>query len=127
MRVNAAMAYGVISSVYVCKKGEGLPWHDHKHQKVTHGHCVVVGSTLLEIEGELPRTMQPKDMNVELAWDKRHQITALEDDTVFVNMMSIPKNPDPAVEPYLNRVRLIDGTVEVTRLDGTVYVEKPAA
>lgn len=93
MRVLVFSAHGVISQVYAeCRKGDLLPWHDHKHERVTHGHFVISGSTLLEIEGQDPQTRTPGDPNIELAYDVKHQITALEDGTVFLNTK-------PAVSP----------------------------
>lgn len=111
MDVKNVAAYGAIASIYVARAGEGLPWHDHKHQETPHGHLVVAGSTLLEIEGRDPEIRRPSQGNVELAWDVRHKITALEDGTIFCNLA--PASPQSETSPPAKSggVMLVDGTI----------------
>ena len=49
MRTHTLFAYGTAVSVYAADSGEGLTWHWHA---APHGHKVVRGRTLLEVEGE---------------------------------------------------------------------------
>lgn len=97
MRVIVFEAYGVNNTIYAeCRKGDLLPWHDHKHERVTHGHFVLRGATLLEVEGQEPQVRTPDDPNIELAWDVKHQITALHDGTAFLNAKPAIAPVDPA-------------------------------
>jgi hypothetical protein len=113
MRVSTITAYGTLSSVYYCDKGEGLPWHGHGPDS-THGHKVIVGSTVCEIEGDKDIITTADAQNFELPVGKRHQITALENGTIFVNIASYaPAEIDPNIPkvPHVNRVLMADGTI----------------
>lgn len=118
MRARNVYAYGVLDAIYYCDKGEQIPWHDHKHQKFGHGHFVIRGKTLVEVEGEEPQTRTPEDPNIELDWERRHQVTALEDGTIFSHRakMEKPTNLNGALDygprpQHKNRVLMADGTI----------------
>lgn len=93
MEIRQFTSYGVVNFFYFYNKGDKLGWHDHKIQGYGHGHYVIQGKTLYEEEGKEPRIITPKEGNIETSWKEKHQITALEDGTIFVNPMARPKNP----------------------------------
>jgi quercetin dioxygenase-like cupin family protein len=80
---------GAQLNVYHANKGEGLPKHSHmfSHATVCHaGSCVVK----TEKSGEFIMTKTSTPLNLSaLNW---HEIEALEDGTVFVNVFSEGKN-----------------------------------
>lgn len=128
MRVCMVHAYGTLNTIYFFEKGEKLPWHDHKHQGVGHGHKIIAGSTYLEQECLPPKICKAGEPNLELPFDVPHQITALEDGTIFSNIAPSSKSVAEAVKalpkeergPPVNRIRLVDGTVVHVDLDGKV-------
>lgn len=75
---------GAQINVYHANRGEGLPKHEHRysHATVCHaGSCVVRKENL-----ELVMTKDTQPVNLKAAeW---HEIEALEDGTVFVNIFS---------------------------------------
>ncbi len=69
-------------SVYHANKGEGIPRHEHTHSHLTMVHA---GSIAIRKEGkEVVRTKDSQPVN--LAANEWHEIEALEDVTVFVNV-----------------------------------------
>lgn len=71
---------------------------------------VVQGRTRVEIEDMESFEMAEGMPNFELPPDLRHQITVLEPDTIFVNIMEVGALPDP--EPAKSGgVLLDDGTI----------------
>jgi hypothetical protein len=73
---------GVELKVYHADKGEGLPKHEHMYSHVTMCNA---GSCVVRVEGkELVMTKETQPVN--LTENKWHEIEALEDDTVFVNV-----------------------------------------
>lgn len=116
MRVRNVYVGGVLDAIYYCAKGEGVPWHDHRHQKIGHGHFVIQGKTLVEVEGEEPQTRTAEQPNIELDWERRHRVTALEDGTIFSHRVKMEKPDgqpfDCVLPPSLkNRVLMADGTI----------------
>jgi quercetin dioxygenase-like cupin family protein len=113
LRASLISAYGVTASVYEAAVGEGLTWHAHNQP---HGHRVIRGRTRVEVEGQPAIEMTCTDDNKELPAGLRHQITAIEPDTVFVNIMGMggvagiapgaPEQPPPN-----GGVLMADGTV----------------
>jgi len=81
--IPSIKACGVTVTVYEYKKGEFLPWHRHPNM---HGHVIVRGRTLVEIDSEPSFEMIPGMANVELPANIWHKITALEDDTIFIHI-----------------------------------------
>ena len=74
----------VRTHVYHANKGEGLPRHDHKYSHATICHS---GSCVIRVEDkELVMTKETQPVN--LTANKWHEIEALEDGTVFVNVFS---------------------------------------
>jgi quercetin dioxygenase-like cupin family protein len=70
--------------VYHANKGEGLPKHDHAYSHATVCHS---GSCIVRVEGkELVMTKETQPVN--LLGGKWHEIEALEDGTVFVNVFA---------------------------------------
>lgn len=75
---------GAILNVYHANVGEGLPQHQHAYSHLTMCHA---GSIILRKEGrELVMTKNTQPVNLVAAeW---HEIEALEDGTVFVNVFA---------------------------------------
>ena len=75
---------GASINVYHANKGEGLPRHEHIYSHLTLCHA---GSCIVRKEGrELVMTKDTQPVNLVAAeW---HEIEALEDGTVFVNVFA---------------------------------------
>ena len=73
--------------VFHCNKGQGLPRHQHTYAHLTMCHA---GSCIVRKEGrELVMNKNTQPVNLTAAeW---HEIEALEDGTVFVNVFSESK------------------------------------
>ena len=75
---------GAVLNVYHADKGEGLPRHEHiySHATICHaGSCIV-----RKEERELVMTKMTQPVNLKA--NEWHEIEALEDGTVFVNVFS---------------------------------------
>jgi quercetin dioxygenase-like cupin family protein len=74
-------------NVFHANKGQGLPRHDHLYSHLTMCHA---GKCVVRKEGrELVMTKDTQPVNlVENEW---HEIEALEDGTVFVNVFAESK------------------------------------
>jgi len=75
---------GATVNVYLANKGEGLPKHDHVFNHVTmcnSGSCIVRKA---KRELTIDKYTQP----IELVANEWHEIEALEDGTVFVNIFA---------------------------------------
>ena len=75
---------GAVVRVYHANKGEGLPKHEHKYSHVTMcsaGSCLVTKQNKSLI---MDKNTQP----VNLIANEWHEIEALEDETVFVNIFA---------------------------------------
>jgi quercetin dioxygenase-like cupin family protein len=90
VRINPAHFFtydGAILSVYHANKGQGLPKHDHFY---SHAIICNAGSCVVRKEGReliMTKTTQP----VNLKANEWHEIEAIEDETVFVNVFSESK------------------------------------
>jgi hypothetical protein len=75
---------GAVMNVYHCNTGEGLPRHEHVYAHLTMCHA---GSCIVRKEArELVMTKHTQPVNLTAAeW---HEIEALEDGTVFVNVFA---------------------------------------
>lgn len=75
---------GATMRIYHAKKGEGLYWHSHQYNHATF--CSSGSCLLTENDKELiiDKDSQP----VNLIAGRMHQIVALEDGTVFVNVFA---------------------------------------
>ena len=79
---------GAQLNVYHADKGEGLPRHSHFY---SHATMCNSGSCLISLEGRsytIDKNFQP----LNLPANEWHEIEALEDGTVFVNVFSEGKN-----------------------------------
>jgi quercetin dioxygenase-like cupin family protein len=75
---------GTTLNVYHPAKGEGLPRHEHAYAHLTMCHA---GSIIVRKEGrELVMTKDTQPVN--LVANEWHEIEALEDGTVFVNVFA---------------------------------------
>lgn len=75
---------GATLNVFHANKGEGLPRHEHTYAHLTFCHA---GSCIVRKKGrELMMTKDTQPVNlVDNEW---HEIEALEDGTVFVNVFA---------------------------------------
>lgn len=75
---------GATLNVYHANKGEGLPRHEHVYAHLTMCHA---GS--VKVSNERRSIVMTKDTQpVNLVANEWHEIEALEDGTVFVNVFS---------------------------------------
>jgi hypothetical protein len=75
---------GAQLNVYHANKGEGLPKHEHMY---SHATMCNAGSCVIRVEDkELVMTKDTQPVN--LISGKWHEIEALEDNTVFVNVFA---------------------------------------
>ena len=75
---------GAVLSVFHANKGEGLPRHQHAYAHLTMCHA---GSCLVTKENK-SLTMTKDTQPVNLTANEWHEIEALEDGTVFVNVFA---------------------------------------
>jgi len=75
---------GIYILVYHANKGEGLPKHDHIYAHATMCHS---GSCLITKENK-SLVMNKDTQPVNLIAGEWHEIEALEDNTVFVNVFA---------------------------------------
>lgn len=71
-------------NVFHASKGEGLPQHSHAY---AHATCCHAGSLIIRKEGR-SLTMNKHTQPVNLTAGEWHEIEALEDGTVFVNVFA---------------------------------------
>ena len=69
-------------NVYHANKGEGLPRHDHTFP---HLSSCQSGSCLIRKEGK-EKVLTKNDDPINLVENEWHEIEALEDNTIFVNI-----------------------------------------
>ena len=78
---------GTWLNIHYADKGEGLPRHQHNF---SHGTVCTAGSCVVRKEGkELILTKMSEPLN--LVHGEWHEIEALEDDTVFINVFAADK------------------------------------
>jgi len=75
---------GAQLNVYHANKGEGLPKHEHIYSHATVCHS---GSCLVSLEGR-SYTIDKNSTPLNLPAGEWHEIEALEDGTVFVNVFA---------------------------------------
>jgi len=75
---------GVTVNIYHANKGQGLPKHDHiyAHATMCHSGCCAIRKEGKEI------TLTKTDSPINLVANEWHEIEALEDGTVFVNIFA---------------------------------------
>ena len=79
---------GAVVNVFHVNKGEGLPKHDHIY---AHASFCTSGSVVIRKENKefvMDKTTQPVNLK-ETEW---HEIEALEDNTVFINVFADKHN-----------------------------------
>lgn len=75
---------GTTLSIYHVNKGEGLPRHQH-----TYSHLTICHAGSIKVSNEHRSIIMTKDTQpVNLIADKWHEIEAIEDNTIFVNVFS---------------------------------------
>jgi quercetin dioxygenase-like cupin family protein len=75
---------GVIVSVYHVNKGAGLPKHEHKY-----AHATMCSSGSIVVRKENKELIMTKDTQpANLIAEEWHEIEALEDNTVFINIFA---------------------------------------
>jgi quercetin dioxygenase-like cupin family protein len=79
---------GANINVYHADKGQGLPKHSHFY---SHAIMCNAGSCLISLEGR-SYTIDKNSKPLNLPANEWHEIKALEDGTVFVNVFSEGKN-----------------------------------
>ena len=75
---------GARITVYYANKGEGLPKHDHKY---SHASICTSGSVIIRKENKeliMDKNTQP----VNLKASEWHELEALEDNSVFINIFA---------------------------------------
>lgn len=75
---------GAVVNIYHANKGEGLPKHDHLY---AHATFCTSGSCSIRKEG-IEKTITKNDGAFNLLANQWHEIEALEDGTVFVNVFA---------------------------------------
>lgn len=75
---------GAQLNVYHANKGEGLPKHMHKY---SHATMCNAGSCLISLKGRI-YTINKYSQPLNLPANEWHEIEALENDTVFVNVFA---------------------------------------
>lgn len=76
---------GVKLNVYHANKGEGLPMHGHLY---SHATICNSGSCLVTLENGKSIVMTKNTQPVNLLAGVNHELEALEDGTVFVNVFA---------------------------------------
>lgn len=75
---------GATMNIYHANRGEGLPRHEHAYSHLTMCHagkCVIRKEGIIKV---IDKFSQP----INLKNNEWHEIEALEDNTVFVNVFS---------------------------------------
>ena len=75
---------GTTLNVFHANKGEGLPRHEHVYAHLTVCHS---GSCVIRKEG-IEKVIDKYTQPINLKANEWHEIEALEDETVFVNVFA---------------------------------------
>ena len=75
---------GAVVAVFHANKGEGLPKHEHAYAHLTMCHA---GSCVIRKEG-VEKVVDKYTQPINLKAAEWHEIEALEDGTVFVNIFA---------------------------------------
>jgi len=84
VKTHSIDTYGVNVGVYECDAGEGQPTHVHPSDD--HTHTVIRGRSRVVI-GEETKEFVPEDGVVVLPMGVPHSLTAVEDGTVWINVI----------------------------------------
>lgn len=83
---NHVFAYdGVKLNIYHADKGEGLPMHGHEYNHATMCNS---GSCLVTLDNGKSKIINKNSVPLNLVAGIKHEIEALEDGTVFVNVFA---------------------------------------
>jgi len=82
--VHQVMYDGASLNVFHANKGEGLPQHEHVYAHLTVCHS---GSCVIRKEG-IEKVIDKYTQPINLKANEWHEIEALEDETVFVNVFA---------------------------------------
>jgi len=82
--VHQVMYDGASLNVFHANKGEGLPRHEHVYAHLTVCHS---GSCVIRKEG-IEKVIDKYTQPINLKANEWHEIEALEDETVFVNVFA---------------------------------------
>ena len=83
---NHSFTYnGVRINIYHANKGEGLPMHGHEY---SHATMCATGSCLVSLENGKNKVLTKHEIPLNLLAGIQHEIEALEDNTVFVNVFA---------------------------------------
>jgi quercetin dioxygenase-like cupin family protein len=80
---------GTRLNVYHANKGEGLPMHGHEY---SHATMCNAGSCRITLDNGKSKIVDKNSIPVNLVAGIQHEIEALEDGTVFVNVFAEGKN-----------------------------------
>lgn len=110
MRITYHKAFGVAVTVYFMNAGDKIAMHTHA---VMHTTGCAAGKSEVEIEGEAPFQMVSGVPDFDLPANIPHEIRAIEDGTVIVNLIS---GGDGTISadgggPTHGGVMLVDGTI----------------
>jgi len=81
---HQVMYDGASLNVFHANKGEGLPRHEHVYAHLTVCHS---GSCVIRKEG-IEKVIDKYTQPINLKANEWHEIEALEDETVFVNVFA---------------------------------------
>jgi len=81
---HQVMYDGASLNVFHANKGEGLPSHEHVYAHLTVCHA---GSCVIRKEG-IEKVIDKYTQPINLKANEWHEIEALEDETVFVNVFA---------------------------------------
>ena len=76
-------------NIYHANRGEGLPMHGHEY---SHAIMCNSGSCLVTLENGKSKIINKNSIPINLLAGIQHEIEALEDGTVFVNVFAEGKN-----------------------------------
>ena len=82
--VHKVVYDGANVNVYHANKGQGLPRHEHAYAHLTMCHA---GSCVIRKEG-IEKIVDKNTQPINLVANEWHEIEALEDGTVFVNVFA---------------------------------------
>ena len=89
LQKNSFTYSGVQLNIYHANKGEGLPMHGHEY---SHATMCNAGSCRITLDNGNSKIIDKNSIPVNLLAGIQHEIEALEDGTVFVNVFAEGKN-----------------------------------
>jgi quercetin dioxygenase-like cupin family protein len=102
MRYSYHRFDGKSATVYFLERGEKVKRHKHPGE---HSTGVAVGRARVTVDGSTPLEMAPGDEDFILPANLHHEIEALVDGTIVVNISNVGNNARGGI-------LMIDGTIE---------------